>query len=162
MLIRCTECGQEISDSAAVCPHCGYHHTRPVLSPVELTTQRRRRRVTAMVSLYLLIGPRVKVLSYKLAQGTYARPDSPSGPLLFEAYVLGRVKNLSTRTIRAVDLLFIFHYAKSKDIIQWSRVWPLLPLEPLDTESFIFSVEQSPGDLCTEVTLILAIPRLRP
>lgn len=39
-LIKCSECGQEMSDTAITCPHCGNSHT-----PVGKRDLRRRKAV---------------------------------------------------------------------------------------------------------------------
>lgn len=51
MLVKCTECGQEISDSARVCPHCGYSLTRETLPVDEFSRCLRKQRVIATILL---------------------------------------------------------------------------------------------------------------
>lgn len=49
-LIKCTECGKEISDSAVSCPHCGYK-----ASPSQMATQAKILTSQYIAALIILI-----------------------------------------------------------------------------------------------------------
>jgi|GEM_PF-1411657 len=51
MLVKCTECGQEVSDSARVCPHCGYPLQRKAPLVDGFSRRLRRQRVIATIPL---------------------------------------------------------------------------------------------------------------
>lgn len=51
MLVKCTECGQEISDSARACPHCGHPLKAEASLTDEFSKRLRRQRVIATILL---------------------------------------------------------------------------------------------------------------
>ena len=64
-LIQCPECGLQVSDQAATCPHCGYSITYYRDPVVEYLEARRRNRI--IIFLAVLLTPCVLfVLAYVL------------------------------------------------------------------------------------------------
>ena len=51
-LIKCSECGQEISEKATACPHCGC----PIKNPVEEANQQQlihsKRKIAALILVF--------------------------------------------------------------------------------------------------------------
>ena len=61
-LIKCTECGKEISDKAVVCPNCGFPIENKNVSPINTSENKESQNVVNLAELSLSIGQNVTSL----------------------------------------------------------------------------------------------------
>ena len=52
-LIKCQECGEEISDQAAVCPHCGYP-VKKIERKAEIKVSLKRKVLPLVLAIMLI------------------------------------------------------------------------------------------------------------
>jgi len=69
MLVKCTECGQEVSDSARTCPHCGY--LLKAEAPLADKFSKRLRRQRVIATILLPSGALLALMAGTMADLTY-------------------------------------------------------------------------------------------
>jgi hypothetical protein len=52
-LIKCPECGQDVSDKAFSCPHCGYPFKKQ--APVTIEQTRKKWKILKLIAFFLFI-----------------------------------------------------------------------------------------------------------
>lgn len=158
-LIKCPDCGKEFSDSAVACPNCGRPHKQ--VQPVEV---RQKTGCLAWGCLSVIV---LGVIGTLATAGNSPTSSTPSftgaaAPAAYQAPQLellswnwhteygyaiaeGRVKNISTESLRNVEASVTFSTKSGEFITTDDALIDLNPLLPGQTSSFKVMATRNPA-----------------
>lgn len=129
MLIRCGECGEQISDQAEVCPHCGApveRRARPSDAARPATTTQRAQRMVVFTAVIVLLVDAVLYVGGRVVIAVLARKSSfPSwSDIAFTERILiefaGTVAMLAVACLLSRATLRALHVRPARPLTRWA------------------------------------------